>query len=107
MTFVGSDVAALLDEALPARFGGAPTDYQLVEEEEEAGIPKVSIVVSPRVGELDEAGLIETVLDALASGPAYKQMMASVWRSGNTLTVVRREPHATAHAKILPLHLVR
>lgn len=106
MTFVGSDVAALLDEALPARFGGAPTDYQLIEEEE-AGIPKVSIVVSPRVGELDEAALITTVLTALASGPAYKQMMASVWQSGDTLKVVRREPHATAHAKILPLHLVR
>jgi hypothetical protein len=106
MTFVGSDVAALLDEALPARFGGAPTDYQLIEEEE-AGIPQVSIVVSPRVGEIDEAGLITTVLEALASGPAYKQMMASVWQSGNTLKVVRREPHATAHAKILPLHLVR
>jgi hypothetical protein len=106
MTFVGSDVAALLDEALPARFGGAPTDYQLIEEED-AGIPKVSIVVSPRVGELDEQELVATVLDALASGPAYKRMMASVWQSGDTLKVVRREPHATAHAKILPLHLVR
>jgi hypothetical protein len=106
MTFVGSDVMALLDHALPARFGGAPTDYQLVEEEE-AGVPRVSIVVSPRVGELDESALITTVLDALASGPAYKQMMASVWQSGDTLKVVRREPHATAHAKILPLHLLR
>jgi hypothetical protein len=106
MTFVGSDVTALLDHGLPARFGGAPTDYQLVEEEE-AGVTKISIVVSPRVGELDEAALVTTVLDALASGPAYKQMMASVWESGDTLKVVRREPHATAHAKILPLHLVR
>jgi hypothetical protein len=106
MTFVGSDVTGLLDETLPARFGGAPTDYQLVEEEE-AGIPKVSIVVSPRVGELDEAAVIDTVLVALSSGPAYKRMMASVWQSGDTLKVVRREPHATATAKILPLHLVR
>lgn len=104
MTFVGTDVAALLDKVLPARFGGAPTDYQLVEEEEE-GIPKVSIVVSPRVGELDEAALVATVLEDLAAGPAYKRMMASVWHSGDTLQVVRREPHATAHAKILPLHL--
>jgi hypothetical protein len=94
------------DRGLPARFGGAPTDYQLVEEED-AGIPRVSIVVSPRVGEVDEAALIGTVLTALGSGPAYKRMMASVWQSGDTLKVVRREPHATAHAKILPLHLVR
>jgi hypothetical protein len=106
MTFVGSDVAGLLEHTLPARFGGAPTDYQFVEEEE-GGLTKVSIIVSPRVGELDEAALVETVLAALSTGPAYKQMMASVWGSGETLKVVRREPHTTATAKILPLHLVR
>jgi hypothetical protein len=106
MTFVGSDVAALLDEDLPARFGGAPTDYQLVEEED-GGVPRVAIVVSPRLGEVDEEKVIATVVTALSSGPAYKRMMASMWQSGDTLKVVRREPHATAHAKILPLHLVR
>ena len=31
--FLGSDLYTLVDEVLPARFGGAPTDYQLVEEE--------------------------------------------------------------------------
>jgi hypothetical protein len=106
MTFVGSDLAELLDQILPARFGGAPTDYQLVEEDQD-GIPTVSIVISPRVGELDEAEVMATVLGVLAEGPAYKRMMASVWQTGDTLKVVRREPHSTATAKILPLHLVR
>jgi hypothetical protein len=106
MTFVGSDLGTLLEQTLPARFGGAPTDYQLVEEEHE-GIPRVGIVVSPRVGKLDESAVIATVLAALAAGPAYKQMMASVWETGDTLRVVRREPHATATAKVLPLHLER
>jgi phenylacetate-coenzyme A ligase PaaK-like adenylate-forming protein len=106
MTFVGSDLVALLDEAMPARFGGAPADYQLVEEEEQ-GIPRISIVVSPRVGEVDEIEVIDMVLAALAAGPAYKRMMASVWQGGNTLKVVRRNPHATATAKILPLHVLK
>lgn len=106
MTFVGSDVTALLDQTLPARFGGAPTDYQLVEEEE-GGIPRISILISPRVGEVDESEVIATALSALAEGPAYKQMMASVWQTGDTLKVVRREPHPTATAKILPLHILK
>jgi hypothetical protein len=106
MTFVGSDLVALLDEVLPARFGGAPADYQLVEEEEE-GIPRISVVISPRVGEVDENEVIDTVLAALAAGAAYKRMMASVWQGGNTLKVARRDPHDTATAKILPLHVLK
>ena len=105
MTFVGSDVFVLLDEVLPKTFGGQPTDYQLVEEEI-GGVPKVSVVVSPTVGEVDERAVIETVLSALSAGPGYKSMMADVWRGGGTLRVVRREPYATGAGKILPLHVL-
>ena len=105
MTFLGSDVIVLLDELLPARFGGQPTDYQLVEEEVD-GVPKVGVVVSPAVGEVDERAVLETVLSALGAGPGYKRMMADVWRGGKTLRVVRREPYATAAGKILPLHVL-
>ena len=105
MTFLGSDVIVLLDELLPARFGGQPTDYQLVEEEVD-GVPKVGVVVSPAVGEVDERAVLETVLSALGAGPGYKSMMAEVWRDGETLRVVRREPYATAAGKILPLHVL-
>lgn len=106
MTFLGSDVVSLVDRTLPSRFGGSPTDYQLVEHDE-GGIPRVSIVVSPRVGPLDEREVVETVLSALSAGPAYKRMMAHVWKTGSTLTVVRRDPHLTATAKILPLHVLQ
>jgi hypothetical protein len=37
MTFLDTDLIRVLEEVLPARFGGAPTDYQLVEEEAEEG----------------------------------------------------------------------
>jgi hypothetical protein len=105
MTFVGSDVIKLLDEVLPAHFGGRPTDYQLVEEEV-GGFAKVSVVVSPAVGEVDESAVIRVVLEALSAGPGYKAMMADIWRSGETLRVVRREPYATAAGKIFPLHVI-
>jgi len=34
-------------------------------------------------------------------------MMAGYWRDAQTLRVVRREPHATRAAKILPLHVIK
>jgi hypothetical protein len=56
---------------------------------------------------VDEAAVANTVLEALGSGPGYRDMMATLWRDGDTLRVERREPHETGQAKILPLHVVR
>jgi hypothetical protein len=105
MTFLGSDLIQLVDEILPARFGGHPTDYQLVEEEV-SGLPEVRIVVSPRVGVLDEDAVVAAVISKLAEGPRYRKMMAGVWEAGEMLRVVRREPYTTGAAKILPLHVL-
>jgi hypothetical protein len=34
-------------------------------------------------------------------------MMADLWRDGQTLRVVRREPFITGAAKILPIHILK
>ena len=111
MHFVGTDLLRLVEEVLPDRFGGDPTDYQLVEEEEEAsGLPRVSLVVSPRVGEVDSARLIATTLEVLGGRVGDKGaggVMARQWRDARTLRVVRREPYATMRSKILPLHVIK
>jgi hypothetical protein len=106
MTFIGSELIDLIDGVLPARFGGRPTDYQLVEEEAD-GIAKVAVVIDPRVGPVDENAVVAAVLTALGSGPGYKAMMADAWRDGKTVGVVRREPYATGAGKVLPLHVAR
>jgi hypothetical protein len=46
MNFIGADLHRLIEEVLPARFGGQPTDYQLVEEEERGS--RASICSSAR-----------------------------------------------------------
>lgn len=101
--FLGSDLLVLVDRVLPARFGGDPGDYQLVEEEV-GGLPKVSVVVRPALGELDERQVVTAVLDHLRS-ERRNQLMADLWRDAKTLRVVRREPHMTSAGKILPLHI--
>jgi hypothetical protein len=102
--FLGSDLYTLVDEVLPVRFGGAPTDYQLVEEEVD-GLPRVSIVVGPRVGEVADAEVLSAVVEFMREVPRNR-LMADFWAQGETLRVVRREPHLTSAGKILPLHLV-
>lgn len=41
MTFLDTDIIRVLEEEMPARFGGAPTDYQLLEEEADDGQPRL------------------------------------------------------------------
>jgi hypothetical protein len=103
--FLGSDVITLVNQVLPDRFGGAPTDYQLVEEEVE-GLPKVSIVIQPRVGEVAEGEVVATVIDFLRS-ERRNRLMADVWSDADTLRVVRRQPSLTEAGKTLPLHIER
>ncbi len=104
MHFVGTELLRLVDEVLPQRFGGAATDYQLVEEEV-GGLPKVSLVVSPSVGEIDEAQLVRIALETLGSARRGADVMAGFWGHAETLRVIRREPYATRGAKVLPLHV--
>ena len=105
MSFLGTELLRLLGEILPARFGGYPTDYQLVEEED-GGLPKVYIVVSPRVENLNEKAVVSVVYQVLQGYPGGN-IMANVWQQAKTLRVVSREPYSTSSAKILPLHILK
>jgi hypothetical protein len=102
--FMGSMLEKLLEETLPVRFGGNPTDYQLVEEEDD-GLPRVSIIVAPSIGSVDEEAVVETVLQSVGFAD-WSSRMAEMWRSAGTLRVRRREPYATSRGKILPLHIL-
>jgi hypothetical protein len=106
MHFIGADLHAIVDDVLPARFGGDATDYQFVEEECN-GLPGVCLIVSDRVGEVNASEVQTTVLNALAARNLGNRMMTILWRDGGTLRVVRRHPYATNGGKILALHVAR
>jgi len=104
MSFLGSDLLRLVEDVLPARFGGDATRYQIVERDV-GGLPVVELRIDPVVGVVDEAAVLETALAALAAVSPAHRMMAETWRRAGTLRVVRAAPHATGAAKILPLHV--
>ncbi|MEN6478193.1 MAG: hypothetical protein ABFD20_00970 [Anaerolineales bacterium] len=105
MHFMGADLLDLLEVALPNRFGGAPTDYQFVEAEEDAHTV-LKLVVSPRLGELDAAEIKTYVLRELEHRTAGGRLMTDIWRASDTLQIERALPYTTSSAKVQPLHVM-
>jgi hypothetical protein len=105
MTLIGSEMERILDEVLPAAFGGSAQDYQLWEEEDAQGMTIRSLVVSPRVQLDDESRVIETVLEALKGGKDGADAARAIWTQSKTLRVKRAEPIWTNRGKLMPLHL--
>jgi hypothetical protein len=105
MSFAGTDLVRIMEEILPARFGGTSIDYQMMEEEDEQGHTRLSIIVSPGVGEIDEAELVRTVLAELSKGKDTQRMMTEIWAQAGMLRVKRMAPFVTAGGKLLPLHI--
>ena len=106
MTFLGSDVIRVLEEELPARFGGGPTHYQLVEDEAADGRPRLRLFVHPTVGPIDSAAVADAFLGAIGGGSGVERVMELQWRQANLLQVERRPPLTNGSGKILHLHLV-
>jgi hypothetical protein len=103
MTLVGSDMERILDEHLPARFGGSALDYQFAEEEDERGFTRLTLRVSPSVKIEDEAVAVEFVLQALEAVSAGGSLTQSIWRQAGTLRIRREAPTITGRGKLMPL----
>jgi hypothetical protein len=106
MHFLGGEFVTLVEQILPQTFGGNPTDYQFVEEDKGAE-SQVRILISRRVGPLDEAAVIAKVLDYLGSRSRGDRSMAWHWQQAGTLRVSREEPLATQGDKIPHLRVLR
>jgi len=96
-----SDMTRVLEEVLPARFGGSPLDYQMVEEEDDDGFTRLNLLVHPRIQIADEAEVIGTVVRNI-TGSGYHR-----WTEAGTIRVKRMAPLTTARDKLIPLHLAR
>ncbi len=99
--FLGSHVIALLEEILPHRFGGDPADYQLVEHEDAEGYTRLSLLMHPRLGPVDEGALLDCVDRTFAE---CCHACARVWKEVGTLRVERAAPIPTRGGKQMQLH---
>jgi phenylacetate-coenzyme A ligase PaaK-like adenylate-forming protein len=106
MTIMGSDFVRILEQVLPGQYGGMATDYQLLEEEDTNGQTHLSLIISPKVGEIDNDAVIHTVLDELSHGIHGGRLAAGFWSQVNTLQIKRMYPMSSS-GKIATLHLTK
>lgn len=107
VTLIGSDVVHILEEVLPARYGGSPLDYQMMEVEDEDGFTRLRLLVSPRLEIDDDNEVVRTVLDALQERNAGADQAQSVWREAGALRIERTEPVWTSRGKFMSLHVLK
>ncbi|HEY3304103.1 MAG TPA: hypothetical protein VGL70_11275 [Candidatus Binatia bacterium] len=98
-----TDLYELVERTLPGEFGGGPGDYQLREEEDENGQTRITIVVHPDIGAVDEGKLVAVLRHALGKNAWHSVL----WHDAGTMNVRREIPHASPRGKILPLHILR
>ena len=103
VTLVGSHVESILEEDLPAKFGGSPLDYQLIEEEDEQGFTRLTILVSPTVPRADEHAVVAEMQAALRRRGGAAELSRELWKQASTFRVRREAPRLTSRGKMMPL----
>jgi hypothetical protein len=107
MNFSGSDLFELLENTIPSEFGGGPGDYQLVEEEDDRGQTRLTLVVHPEVGNVNETEILSRLLQGLSQGSRNRQFISRIWQDAGTFRIRRDIPYASARGKVLPLRINR
>lgn len=105
MNYFYSNLYELLEKIFPSEFGGDLGDYQLVEEEDGNGQTRLTLVVHPDVGNLDEEKILARLRAALADGSRTNRFTTWVWQDAGTFRIRREAPYASPRGKILPLHM--
>lgn len=103
VTLVGSDMIRILEEVLPATFGGDPHHYQLHEQEDGDGFTRLVLVVDPGIQLASEDAAKQVVLESLARGSGMEDFARALWQMAGSLRVERRATEWTARGKYPPL----
>ncbi len=106
VSIIGSDFDRILEEVLPRKYGGTATDYQLLEEEDNRGQTRLSLIISPSVGTVDDNEVISTVLSEFSKVESYGGMTASLWSQAEALRVRRMYP-IQRRGKIMTLEIAK
>jgi hypothetical protein len=103
MTLAGDILLTILEDRLPARFGGGPGDYQLVEMEGAAQL-ELRLRVSPRLHNVNLSAVRDFFLEQVR-GLYGGALSVRTWEATSTVRAEAIEPHQTRSGKVHALHL--
>ena len=105
MTVLGTNCVQIIEEVLPAAFGGSSVDYQLLEAEDEGHLTRLLLLVSPRLEQVDGDAVRRRFISALEKAD-WREGMPDHWRKAQTIQVLRQEPVVTKSGKLFPFHTI-
>ena len=106
MSVVETELIKVIEEVFPQKYGGYSTDYQVIEEEDKNGFTRLSIIVSPRVGEINEEDFTNTLISELKAR-YMNSVIPEIFFQANVFRVGRTYPTITEMGKVLPFHAQR
>jgi hypothetical protein len=98
-----ASLVQFMEQVLPGRFGGAPTDFQLVEEDAQVvvGHQRIRLLVHPRVGPVDTREVTDAFLNVVrASGSPVDD----IWQNPRWFSVERQAPLESDGGKVYHVH---
>ena len=107
VSLIGSDVVRLLEEFLPARFGGSALDYQLAEVEDQHGLTRLNLLIHPRIDIPDHCQVDQVVLEALSRFSVSAWSASTTWAQSGAIHVLRQAPVWTEQGKMMSLQTKR
>lgn len=102
MTLLGSELDEVIG-SLVEEVGGGPDDYQFWENQDDEGLMKLTIAISPRIPQLDEKRFEEEILEKLRKGKPGAMIASQFWKQANTIQVIRANPEISRGFKMLPI----
>ena len=105
MTFMDTDIIRVLEAEFPERFGGAATDYQIIEGEGDQGQPVLRLLIHPRLGPVDAGAAAEFFLERIGRGSGAERVMGLTWKEAGLVEIERRPPLPGPTGKVMHLRV--
>jgi hypothetical protein len=96
-----------IESTLPEEFGGRIGDYQLVEEEDASGTTSLTLLIHPRLGDLDDKLIRQRLIEELQRRSSVSPDVVSSWERSGTVRTRREPPRESERGKILPLRRLK
>ena len=94
-----TELTRIVEDVLPARFGGSVLHYQWAEEDMQDGMTRLQLRVDPQLGPLDVEVVRRAVLDALHERKNEHSFFAQMMDKAGTIQLVREPPRVSANGK--------
>jgi hypothetical protein len=102
MNYFTTDIVELIENTIPSEFGGGSGDYQLIEEEDNSGQTRLTLLVHPNVSGLNEETLLFRLRQNLAERSRNNRFISKIWQNAGAFESGGKFP-MPARGEILPL----